>query len=862
MPTKKYLFVAFILLATLIDYWQVRHSDFISYDDSSYVRENSHIQNGLTLESIRWAFTAAHASNWHPLTWISHMVDVQLFGLQAGWHHFTNVLFHLANTLLLLLILQRMTKSFWRSAFVAALFALHPLHVESVAWVAERKDVLSTFFWMLTTGMYVSYVARPGLSRYLGVLCCFALGLMAKPMLVTLPFVFLLLDYWPLQRLGRQKPLEEVVRPVSKNRKKPKNEARSPELPVKGWVPQWSLVLPLLKEKLPLFALAALSSAVTYLVQQHGGAMETSEVFPLSARVANAFVSYIAYVAKMLWPANLALLYPHPGWWPLWQVLGSAALFIIITAAILRRMNEHPYAAVGWLWYVGTLVPVIGIVQVGVQAMADRYTYVPLIGLFIIVAWGVPDLLRKWPRRNEALVALSAPCLLCLPFLTWRQVGYWRNSITLYDHTLEVTDRNSVILNDRAVAYNELGNYTQAIGDLDKAIEINPRYVKAYNNRGNAYNALGRYFQAIADFDTAVGISPAYAEAYNNRGNAYCALGKYAQAMVDYSKAIGIDAGYGEAYNNRGNACKALGDYVHAIADLNKAIEINPAYGDAYNNRGGAYNGLGEYTKAIADLNKAIEIDPNTGEPYHNRGNAYSGLGEYARAIADYDTAIKMDPGDADTYNNRGNAYNGLGDHARAIADYSKAIEINPKHAMAHNNRGAALNSLGDYARAIADLEKATELDPGYGEAYDNLGNALKSLGNYAQAIANYEKAIEINPKDWNAYNDRGAAYGSLVKYVQAIADYDKAIGINPRDPNPFNNRGVAYGRLGKNDRAIADFDKAIEIDPKYGEAYANRGIINGVLGNHERAIADLKAAAQLGDERARSLLRNQAITW
>jgi len=433
------------------------------------------------------------------------MVDVQLFGLHPGWHHLTNLLFHLANTLLLFLILNRMTKAFWQSAFVAALFALHPLHVESVAWVAERKDVLSTFFWMLTMGMYVFYVERPGLTRYLALVLCFALGLMAKPMLVTLPFVLLLLDYWPLQRLEWKKPAQ----------------AHRP------------LIRPLLTEKIPLFALAALSSIVTYLIQQHGGAVKSLEIFPPGARVANAFVSYSTYMVKMLWPTNLAVFYPHPRWWPFWQVLGSVVLLIAITVLAIRGAKKRPYAAVGWLWYVGTLVPVIGVVQVGSQALADRFTYIPLVGLFIIVAWAVPELLKKWPYRKEALIALSALCLLCLFLVTWRQVGYWRNSIVLYDHDLEVADRSDLIHNNRGLAYANLGKYTQAVADFSRAIEINPQYGKAYNSRGVAYGNLGRSTEAIADFSKAIEINQRFGEAYNSRGLAYIGLGNREHAIDD-----------------------------------------------------------------------------------------------------------------------------------------------------------------------------------------------------------------------------------------------------------------------------------------------------------------------------------------
>jgi protein O-mannosyl-transferase len=626
----------FLVIAAFMAFWQVTQSDFINLDDANYVTGNGHVQDGLTVEGILWAFTTGHAGYWHPLTWISHMVDVQLFGLRPGWHHLTNLLFHLASTLLLFFGLHRMTKALWQSAFVAALFALHPLHVESVAWIAERKDVLSTFFWMLTVGMYVSYVARPGLTRYLTLLLCFALGLMAKPMLVTLPFVLLLLDYWPLQRMEQKKPPQEVPRLLSKGKK---------TAPVKASVypvDHRPLIQQLLIEKIPLFALTLLFSIVTYLAQRHGGALSSIDALPPSGRMANAFISYSIYVIKMLWPTNLAVFYPHPTWWPLWQVLGSVVLLIAITLFVIRGAKKRPYAAVGWLWYVGTLVPVIGVVQVGAQALADRFTYIPLVGLFIIVAWAVPELLKKWPYRKEALIALSALCLICLFLVTWRQVGYWRNSIALYDHTLEVTDRNSLIHNSRGVAYTNLAKYTQAIADFDKAIEINPRYGEASYNRGVAYKSLGKYTQAIADFNRAIEVNRRPGEAYNSRGMVHGLAGNYTQAIADFNKAIEINPRYGEAWYNRGVTYGLAGNYTQTIADLNRAIEINPRYGDAYSKRGVAYGLAGNYTQAIADLNRAIEINPGNGEAWYNRGTVYGTLGNRERAIDDIRTAARL----------------------------------------------------------------------------------------------------------------------------------------------------------------------------------------------------------------------------
>ena len=579
-----YLFLA---VATLMAFWQVNHCDFIDYDDNTYITENGHIQTGLTIDGIQWAFTTGHASNWHPLTWISHMADIEVFGFDPRWHHFINLLFHIANTLLLFFVLHRMTKSPWQSAFVAALFALHPLHVESVAWVAERKDVLSTFFWMLTTGAYVFYVERPGLQRYLFVLIFFALGLMAKPMLVTLPFVLLLLDYWPLGRLEPKNPAKKIqaksgkpVAPDKRKGKSGKKHATALKEEVKTEKPadskyRWALIISLLREKVPLFVMTILSSIVTSIVQQKSGAVGSFEIFPLSVRIENAFVSYIAYIGKTIYPHNLAIFYPYQKLWVSWHVLGAILCFFSVTFIVIWTAKKFRYLAVGWLWYVGTLVPVIGLVQVGGQAMADRYTYVPLIGLFIMAAWGIPELLGKWRYRKEVLVVLSISAILCCSIVTWTQTGYWQNNITLFSHALNVTDSNHVAYNNRGIAYAALGNYGRAIEDYNKVIEINPTDANAYYNRGIAYAALGNYVRAIADNDKVIEIDPTEALAYNNRGNAYAALGNQKQAIEDFNKATEINPKFAEAYLNRASSYDNLGNKKQAYEDLKTAASLS-----------------------------------------------------------------------------------------------------------------------------------------------------------------------------------------------------------------------------------------------------------------------------------------------
>jgi hypothetical protein len=561
---KKNLIPTLICLAltilTIITFRQLKDCGFINFDDNIYVYENAYLQSGLNGNSIGQAFSSElveKSCNWHPVTWLSLMLDYQVFGLNPHGYHLINLLLHVMNTVLLFLVFHRMTKTLWQSAFVAALFAIHPLHVESVAWIAEHKDVLSTFFWMLTMGAYSYYAETPGFRRYFLVLLFFVLGLMAKPMLVTLPFVLLLLDYWPLQRFQKIQSDQKIKAEVSKYMSSDKQKIKSKKKhAVKGSLKvnkpadpkyKWALIYPLLWEKIPLFVLAILSSVVTYLAQQKGGAVRSIEAFPLSVRIGNAFVSYITYIGKMIWPSHLAVFYPHPELWEPWQVLGSVLLLITVTLAVFWMVKRSPYSAVGWLWYTGTLVPVIGIVQVGSQAMADRFTYIPLIGLFIMVASGVPELLKQWRYRKEVLFTLSVLSILGLCMITWTQVGYWQNSITLFDHTLRVTDHNSIAYSNLGIAYNSLGNYRQAIEDFNRAIEINPRLAAVYNNLGVAYNGLGNYRQAIKDLDRAIELDPCYAKAYYNRGVTYGRLGNDNIAFEDLKTAAKF--GYEDAKN-------------------------------------------------------------------------------------------------------------------------------------------------------------------------------------------------------------------------------------------------------------------------------------------------------------------------
>ena len=500
-----------MVAATLLVYAPVRRYPFVNSDDPVYVTANAHVLNGLSWANVQWAFTEARVPYWHPLTFLSHMLDVQLFGTNAGGHHITNVVLHCASTLLLFGLLLRMTGMLGRSAVIAGLFGLHPLRVESVAWIAERKDVLSTFFWIATTWAYVEYVRRPQAKRYAGVISLFALGLMAKPMIVTLPFALLLLDYWPLGRVDM-------------------GDASSRQ--------RGASIGKLLKEKIPLFALAAAASLITFGAQREVGAVNSLEAISLGLRITNALSSYVAYIGDLIWPTRLAALYPYPDTVSVPLVLTALLALAAVTALVIAFRRQHPYLLVGWLWYLGTLLPVIGLIQVGPQARADRFTYVPHIGLLLMLVWGVPALVRRVPNPRVILVPVAVAVLAAVSVVARRQVGYWRDSITLWERTLTVTTDNGVAHYNLGVALSAGGRTDDAIRHLREAVRLEPEFPSAHNRLAVAMDRRGNVAEATSHLAEVVRLMPSSAEAYANLAVALAKQGKKAEAIEAFSQAV------------------------------------------------------------------------------------------------------------------------------------------------------------------------------------------------------------------------------------------------------------------------------------------------------------------------------------
>lgn len=585
-----------LALGTLLVFGQTLRHGFVDYDDQQYVCRNQHIAQGVTVEGVLWAFTKSHGSNWHPLTWLSHMLDCQLFGLAAWGHHFTSVVLHAAVAIILFLVLNRMTGRLWPSAFAVALFAVHPLRVESVAWVSERKDVLSGLFFVLTLAAYARYAKQQfSLVRYLPVLVLFALGLMAKPMLVTLPFLLLLLDYWPLGRW----PSTAGIRGA-------------------GPMPQGARAYArLVAEKMPLFALAAASCVVTLLAQSQ--ALQAAEHLPARWRIANAAASYVAYLGQYFLPVNLAALYPHPvDRLSLARVAWAFLVLALITAAALSARKTRPFFLVGWLWYLGMLVPVIGLIQAGQQAMADRYTYLPQIGLCIALAWGLASAAAAWPALHRYLIGGAVLSLVSLMACACRQTSYWRDSESLWRHTLACTSDNYVAHNNLGLVLASSGRADEAILHYHAGLRINPDFAELHNNLGVLLAARGRGGEAITHYRYALRIMPDSADVLNNLGLALAGRGQADEAIAQYRKALAICPDHAESQNNLGNALLARGQLDTALNHYRLAVQSDPGLAAARNGLGVALLEKGEVAAAIVQFEKAVELRPDFGEARAN----------------------------------------------------------------------------------------------------------------------------------------------------------------------------------------------------------------------------------------------------
>jgi tetratricopeptide (TPR) repeat protein len=624
------LYVLVMIVLILVVYWPVQNYDFVNYDDHGYVTSNNIVQAGFVFNSVQEAFSKNYLGNWHPLTMLSHMLDWQLFGLSAGGHHWTNVIIHILNMILLFLLFNKLTGAMWRSAFIAALFAIHPVNVESVTWISERKNVLSTFFWIITIMFYVWYARFPNWKRYLAVAIGFALGLMSKPMLVTLPFTLLLLDYWPLDRMKIKKQLEDQT-----------NETTGDTL-------RKERILFLVLEKVPLFILSAFFSYIVLLAQKNAGACLSLQSFPLSYRLGNAVISYVLYITKMFWPFDLAALYPLNYNMFLWQIVLSAVLLIVVTisVSVCAYLRKLPYLLMGWLWYLGTLVPVIGIIQVGDQAMADRYAYVPFIGLFIMLTWGAFDILKRYfSSKTTLIIALSI--IVGLTIVAKRQVQYWQNTLTLFDHALDVTRNNSVA---HSIVAGELlmqNKVSEAMIHCKKALLLIPNNYNALVREAKAYDLLGENNEAIDALRLAIRVHPEHAKAHNDLCILFLKAGKVQDAMKEYKKAVELNLNKDnlELHNNFGNILATQGHYDEAIIQYNQALLIQPHDAVVHFNLALILLRQGKTDDALNHLREVIRLQPDNAKAHYQLALILKQKGLTEEANRHYQGAIRINPG-------------------------------------------------------------------------------------------------------------------------------------------------------------------------------------------------------------------------
>jgi tetratricopeptide (TPR) repeat protein len=689
-----------LALVTLAVFWPLKNCDFISCDDPRYILSNPHVRQGLTLDGVSWAFGAGYASNWHPLTWLSHMLDVELFGLHPGGAHLVNLLLHVANSVLLFVLLRELTGAHWRSAWVAALFALHPLHVESVAWISERKDVLSTLFWMLTLLLYGRYVREskvqgPQSRVFYGLaLGCFVLGLMSKPMVVSLPGVLLLLDYWPLGRW---------------------NGARG-----KG---RLRILWGLMVEKTPFLVLSGLSCAVTLMVQSR--VLGSVTRYPMAGRVENAFVSYGRYLGKMLWPEDLALPYPYPGQWPLEWVGMAGVLVLGLSVGAVWVGRKLPFVVTGWYWFIGTLLPVIGLVQVGTQSMADRYTYVPLVGLFIVVAWGAEAALARgripWRVGAVAGAVVVGACAL----RTMDQLRYWRNSETLFRHTLALTSNNSPAYDNLGYYLYDHGRWEEAIQNYHQALKVNPADPVAYDDLGFCLYNQSRVEEAITNYERALSIKPDDVNALNNLGTALTRRKQFPEAIRCFEAALRLRPDYPDAHNNLGVVLDGLGKTEEAVRQYRLALRFAPDDVQAHNNLANALLGEGKDDEAIHHYRQALQLDPDFTQALNNLGWALAGHSRYGEAIACYNRALQLKPDDEMLHKNLGKILDRMGRNDEAIGQYTETLRLAPDDAEAHYCLGGVLARSGRRDEAVAHLTRALRLRPGNAD----IQRALQALG-------------------------------------------------------------------------------------------------------------------------------------
>lgn len=703
-PARRLAIAIALFGITLLVFSRALSCGFTNCDDPPYVLRNEHVRAGLTLETLRWAWSSTEAANWHPATWVSHALDCTLWGLNPAGHHATSVVIHALNAVLVFLVLSRITRTCWASALCAAFFALHPLRVESVVWVAERKDVLSAFFWWLTIGCYAAYAERRVRKEtsawrwYAASLALFALALLSKPMVVTLPFVLLLLDFWPLQRLAPElhaaggAPDRRMPQKIVGNGSVRERRARRSSRGILQAVISPRKLGHALIEKCPFLFLSVISSLLTYKAQQQGGAM--SEHVTMAARLSNAAISVPHYLTSILVPTDMAVLYPRPEYWSSLKVAASVGLITAISWLALWQVRRRPWLLVGWMWFLGMLVPVSGIVTVGAQAYADRYTYLPMTGLLIAVCWTVHNAFASH-TASRRVAGVCIPVLILLGVLTWRQQAVWKDSEPLFRHAIRVTSNNWFAWNGLGLALNEQGRYPEAIASYQESIRINPDLASTYNNLGQCIAEAGSPERALSEYATALRMDPGLKGLHGNIANALADLGRNEEALIHYQWVIQQDPRNEDALSGCGKVLMTLGRFNEAEDVLRRALEL--------------------------------PLQPGTTDTRSNLASVYAMTGRLSEAAREFQAVLAAEPRNAKAHNNLANTLAGTGALTDALSHYQQAIEYQPEYPEAYCNLGIVFARLGRINEARAALRKALEQQADFAPARE----ALQQLGSF-----------------------------------------------------------------------------------------------------------------------------------
>ena len=776
-----------LILITLAAFWQVGFLDFVNLDDPGYVYENVRVQKGLTWDNLTWAMTTSDQANWHPLTWLSLMLDAQMFGVKNSTpYHITNLLFHLGNTILLFVLLLKMTGRTWPSAMVAALFAVHPLHVEPVVWITARKDALSTLFLFLSMAAYIGYVRRPNVARYLLVCILMALGLMAKSTLLTLPAVFLLLDYWPLCRMSVGRPKES---PTSKRSSGHRGGKRATEASPSETQPASRTLGWLVLEKAPMFGISAALGAISYLVNLQQGALPAFEHVSLASRVGTALVTYVTYMFMMVWPVNLAPAYPAMQIESIGHIVAAAAFLLAVTLTVgWGTWKGRKYLAVGWLWYLGMLVPMIGLIRVGFGTMADRFTYVPMIGLFILIVWAVADLSARWSRPERILAPIAGVILVACVGTSMHQVSLWKDSETICRHTVRVTENNDLALLNLGTALVLKGQKDEAFACFQEALHVNPRNPSAQYNMASQCKSRGQIKEAAEHYQAAIKYYAAYpwadrerAWACNDLARLLSEQGQHDAAMTFYQKAAEISPGDFKLQNNLGYALARSGKTNDAIGHYRKALEINPQYAVAHRNLAEAIGGVSD------------------------------------EALFHYDEAIRLRPEFAEAHRDLGFALMARGNNRDAQTQFEEAIRITPNNGKAHVGMAIVCGKLGNVDAAIEHWREVLKLTPSDADASLELGMLLLKTGEIQEAADQYTHALTARPLQ--AHRALAEIRASQGKPDKAMEHWREILKLEPKDADAADSLGGFLLQQGKVAEAAELFRTAIEAQPKRTEA-------------------------------------------